>query len=155
MLAVLNTVVLSLMDAHHISNVARQIRRFGSHPDEALDWVLWSVPDFWEALFAFLLAYDKKRLFLATCSCISSQTGSSSNNGMVISTNFRRKQSIFHMWWYFNIHQIENNKYSNSCLCKNSTYWHLVDTTISTYLYFRVDLNIRVVRQLFVAKKRD
>jgi predicted transposase YbfD/YdcC len=40
MLAVLNTVVLSLMDAHQVSNVARQIRRFASHPDEALAWVL-------------------------------------------------------------------------------------------------------------------
>jgi predicted transposase YbfD/YdcC len=40
MLAVLNTVVLSLMDAHHVPNVARQIRRFASHPDEALAWVL-------------------------------------------------------------------------------------------------------------------
>jgi predicted transposase YbfD/YdcC len=40
MLAVLNTVVLSLMDAHRVANVARQIRRFASHPDEALAWVL-------------------------------------------------------------------------------------------------------------------
>lgn len=40
MFAVLNSVVLSLMDRHHICNVARQIRRFGSHPDEALNWVL-------------------------------------------------------------------------------------------------------------------
>jgi hypothetical protein len=40
MLAVLNTVVLSLMDLHQVSNVARQIRRFVSHPDEALAWVL-------------------------------------------------------------------------------------------------------------------
>lgn len=40
MLAVLNTVVLSLMDAHHVTNVARQIRRFASHPDEALAWLL-------------------------------------------------------------------------------------------------------------------
>src|SRR6266700_4123856 len=39
MLAVLNTVVLSLMDLHHIPNVARQRRRFASHPDEALAWV--------------------------------------------------------------------------------------------------------------------
>ena len=39
MLAVLNTVVLSLMDRHHVANVARQIRRFSSHPDEALAWV--------------------------------------------------------------------------------------------------------------------
>lgn len=40
MLAVLNTVVLSLMDAHHVTNVARQIRRFASHPNEALAWLL-------------------------------------------------------------------------------------------------------------------
>ena len=40
LLAVLNTVVLSLMDLHHVPNVARQIRRFASHPDEALAWVL-------------------------------------------------------------------------------------------------------------------
>lgn len=40
MLAVLNSLVLSLMDLHHISNVARQIRRFSSHPEEALAWVL-------------------------------------------------------------------------------------------------------------------
>jgi predicted transposase YbfD/YdcC len=40
MLAVLNTVVLSLMDLHQIPNVARQLRRFASHPDEALAWVL-------------------------------------------------------------------------------------------------------------------
>jgi hypothetical protein len=40
MLAVLNTLVLSLMDLHQISNVARQIRRFSSHPDEALAWLL-------------------------------------------------------------------------------------------------------------------
>jgi len=40
MLAVLNTVVLSLMDAHQVSNVARQIRRFASHPNEALAWLL-------------------------------------------------------------------------------------------------------------------
>src|SRR2546421_4981816 len=39
MLAVLNSVVLSLMDLHHVPNVARQRRRFASHPDEALDWV--------------------------------------------------------------------------------------------------------------------
>lgn len=39
MLAVLNTLVLSLMDRHHVANVARQIRRFSSHPDEALAWV--------------------------------------------------------------------------------------------------------------------
>jgi predicted transposase YbfD/YdcC len=40
MLAVLNTVVLSLMDFHQVANVARQIRRFASHPDEALAWTL-------------------------------------------------------------------------------------------------------------------
>src|SRR3989440_3399233 len=40
MLAVLNTVVLSLMDLHRVPNVARQLRRFSSHPDEALAWVL-------------------------------------------------------------------------------------------------------------------
>jgi predicted transposase YbfD/YdcC len=40
MLAVLNTVVLSLMDRHQVTNVARQIRRFVSHPDEALTWVI-------------------------------------------------------------------------------------------------------------------
>jgi predicted transposase YbfD/YdcC len=40
MLAVLNSVVLSLMDVHHVPNVARQLRRFASHPDEALAWVL-------------------------------------------------------------------------------------------------------------------
>ncbi|MFL5657567.1 MAG: ISAs1 family transposase [Ktedonobacteraceae bacterium] len=39
MLAVLNSVVLSLMDLHHVPNVARQRRRFASHPHEALDWV--------------------------------------------------------------------------------------------------------------------
>ena len=40
LLAVLNSCVLSLMDAHHVSNVARQIRRFASHPDEAIAWLL-------------------------------------------------------------------------------------------------------------------
>jgi len=40
MLAVLNSLVLSLMDLHHIPNVARQIRRFASHLDEALAWLL-------------------------------------------------------------------------------------------------------------------
>ena len=40
MLAVLNTVVLSLMDRHREALVARQIRRFSSHPDEALAWVI-------------------------------------------------------------------------------------------------------------------
>jgi predicted transposase YbfD/YdcC len=40
MLAVLNSLVLSLMDIHQVSNVARQIRRFASHPNEALAWLL-------------------------------------------------------------------------------------------------------------------
>jgi predicted transposase YbfD/YdcC len=40
MLAVLNSLVLSLMDLHQVANVARQRRRFASHPDEALVWVL-------------------------------------------------------------------------------------------------------------------
>jgi len=40
MLAVLNSVVLSLMDLHQISRVSRQLRHFASHPDEALAWVL-------------------------------------------------------------------------------------------------------------------
>jgi predicted transposase YbfD/YdcC len=39
MLAVLNSLVLSLMDEHQVSNVARQIRRFSSHPNEALAWL--------------------------------------------------------------------------------------------------------------------
>jgi hypothetical protein len=36
----LNNMVLSLMDLHHISQVARQIRHLSSHPDKALDLVL-------------------------------------------------------------------------------------------------------------------
>lgn len=40
MFAVLNSLVLSLMDFHHVSNVARQIRRFSSHPEEAVAWLL-------------------------------------------------------------------------------------------------------------------
>ncbi len=40
MLAVLNTVVLSLMHLHRVSTVARQLRRFASHPEEALPWLL-------------------------------------------------------------------------------------------------------------------
>jgi predicted transposase YbfD/YdcC len=40
MLAVLNTVVLSLMDLHHVSNVASQLRCFSAHPREALAWLL-------------------------------------------------------------------------------------------------------------------
>ena len=39
MLAVLNSLVLSLMDFHQVANVARQIRRFSSHPEEAFAWV--------------------------------------------------------------------------------------------------------------------
>lgn len=34
MLAVLNTMVLSLMDLHQVPNVTRQLRRFASYPDE-------------------------------------------------------------------------------------------------------------------------
>ncbi len=40
MLAVLNTVVLSLMQVHRVSTVARQLRRFASRPEEALPWLL-------------------------------------------------------------------------------------------------------------------
>ncbi|EFH89365.1 hypothetical protein Krac_10915 [Ktedonobacter racemifer DSM 44963] len=40
MLAVLNNVVLSLMHLHRVSTVARQLRRFASHPEEALAWLL-------------------------------------------------------------------------------------------------------------------
>lgn len=40
MLAVLNTVVLSLMDLHQVGNVASQLRRFSAHPREAIAWVL-------------------------------------------------------------------------------------------------------------------
>jgi predicted transposase YbfD/YdcC len=40
MLAVLNTVVLSLMDLHHVSNVASQLRRFSAHPRETIAWLL-------------------------------------------------------------------------------------------------------------------
>jgi predicted transposase YbfD/YdcC len=39
MLAVLNSLVLSLMDLHQVANVAHQIRRFVSYPDEAIAWV--------------------------------------------------------------------------------------------------------------------
>ncbi|HEU5375711.1 MAG TPA: ISAs1 family transposase [Ktedonobacteraceae bacterium] len=39
LLAVLNSLVLSLMDLHQVSQVSRQIRRFASHPEEALAWV--------------------------------------------------------------------------------------------------------------------
>jgi hypothetical protein len=31
--------VLSLMDLHQVSNLARQLRRFFSHPEEAFVWV--------------------------------------------------------------------------------------------------------------------
>jgi hypothetical protein len=40
MLTVLNTVVPSSMDLHQVPHVARQLRRFASHPDKALDWVI-------------------------------------------------------------------------------------------------------------------
>jgi hypothetical protein len=40
MLAVLNSLLLSLMDFHPVANGARQIRRFSSHPEEALAWVV-------------------------------------------------------------------------------------------------------------------
>jgi predicted transposase YbfD/YdcC len=40
MLAVLNTIVLSLLNLHHVSTVARQLRRFTFHPQEALPWLL-------------------------------------------------------------------------------------------------------------------
>ena len=40
LLAVLNTVVLSLMDLQQVSNVARQLRRFSAYPREALAWLL-------------------------------------------------------------------------------------------------------------------
>ena len=40
MLAVPNTAVLSLMDLHQVSNVARQLRRFSAHPREALAWLV-------------------------------------------------------------------------------------------------------------------
>ena len=39
LLAVLNTVVLSLMHLHQVSTVARQLRRFAFHPQEALSWL--------------------------------------------------------------------------------------------------------------------
>jgi predicted transposase YbfD/YdcC len=40
MLAVLNTVVLSFMQVHRVSTVAKQLRRFAFHPEEALPWLL-------------------------------------------------------------------------------------------------------------------
>jgi predicted transposase YbfD/YdcC len=39
-LAVLNSAVLSFMRVHQISTIARQLRRFGSHPREAFSWLL-------------------------------------------------------------------------------------------------------------------
>jgi DDE_Tnp_1-associated/Transposase DDE domain len=39
MLAVLNTVVLSFMQLHRVSTVAKQLRRFSFHPEEALSWL--------------------------------------------------------------------------------------------------------------------
>jgi hypothetical protein len=39
-LAVLNSTVLSFMRVHQISTIARQLRRFGSHPKEAFSWLL-------------------------------------------------------------------------------------------------------------------
>ncbi|HET8843289.1 MAG TPA: ISAs1 family transposase [Ktedonobacteraceae bacterium] len=39
MLAVLNTIVLSLMRLHHVSLVAKQLRRFAFHPEQALPWL--------------------------------------------------------------------------------------------------------------------
>lgn len=40
MLAVLNALVLSLMDVHQRATVARHIRRVASHPEEAFPWVI-------------------------------------------------------------------------------------------------------------------
>ncbi len=40
MLSVPGNLVLALMDLHHVPHVARQRRRFASHPHEALAWVL-------------------------------------------------------------------------------------------------------------------
>jgi hypothetical protein len=40
MLAVLNTVALSMMDRHQVTKIARHIQCFVSHPDEALAWVI-------------------------------------------------------------------------------------------------------------------
>jgi predicted transposase YbfD/YdcC len=40
MLAVLNTVVLSFMQVHQVSTVAKQLRRFVFHPEEALPWLV-------------------------------------------------------------------------------------------------------------------
>jgi predicted transposase YbfD/YdcC len=40
MLAVLNTLVLFLMDVHRIKNVASQLRRFSARPQEACAWVM-------------------------------------------------------------------------------------------------------------------
>lgn len=40
MLAALNSLILSLMNFYRVSHAARQIRRFSSHPNDALDWLL-------------------------------------------------------------------------------------------------------------------
>jgi hypothetical protein len=39
MLAVLNTVLLSFMQVHQVSTVAKQLRRFAFHLEEALPWL--------------------------------------------------------------------------------------------------------------------
>jgi hypothetical protein len=39
MLAALNTVVFSLMQLHLVSTVAKQLRQFAFHPDQALLWL--------------------------------------------------------------------------------------------------------------------
>lgn len=39
MLAVLNTVILSLMQLHQVSAVAKQLRLFAFHPDQAFPWL--------------------------------------------------------------------------------------------------------------------
>ena len=49
MLAVLNAVMLSLMDSHHVSNVANQLRRFSAQTREALARLMLD-RDFWEVL---------------------------------------------------------------------------------------------------------
>jgi hypothetical protein len=40
MLAVLNTVILSLMQVHQVYTVSKQLRRFAFHPEKALPWLL-------------------------------------------------------------------------------------------------------------------
>jgi hypothetical protein len=40
MLAVLNSLVLSLMDLHQVPNMAHRVWHFASHPDEILVWLL-------------------------------------------------------------------------------------------------------------------